>query len=149
LNRAILRQAPGETCTVAYGRLMPRRGGGATLVVSVAGHPLPLVVRRDGSVEEAGDVGTLLGAVPNPTLVDHRTELEPGDALLFYTDGLTDAYAPERIITQPELMAALRSLAGDGAAGIASGIQEALLDGGGRGPRDDLTVVVLRMPDGS
>jgi serine phosphatase RsbU (regulator of sigma subunit) len=149
LNRAILRQAPGETCTVAYGRLMPRPGGGAMLDVSVAGHPLPLVVRRDGSVEEVGGVGTLLGAVPNPTLVDHRTELEPGDALLLYTDGLTEAYAPERIVTQPELIAALRSCAGDGAAGIASGIQEALLDGGGRGPRDDLTVLVLRVPDAS
>jgi integral membrane sensor domain MASE1 len=148
LNRAILRQAPGETCTVAYGRLTPRPGGGATLVLSVAGHPLPLVVRRNGSVEEVGGVGTLLGAVPNPTLVDQRTELESGDALLLYTDGLTDAYAPERIITQPELMDALRSFAGDGAAGIASGIPEALLDGGGRGPRDDLTVVVLRVPDG-
>jgi integral membrane sensor domain MASE1 len=147
LNGAILRQAPGETCTVAYGRLTQRPGGGATLVVSVAGHPLPLVVRRSGSVEEVGSVGTLLGAVPNPTLVDQRTELEPGDSLLLYTDGLTEAYAPERIITQPELIDALRSFAGNGAAGIASGIPEALLDGG-RGPRDDLTVVVLRVPDG-
>jgi integral membrane sensor domain MASE1 len=147
LNRAILRQAPGETCTVAYGRLTPRPGG-ARLVVSVAGHPLPLIVRRDGSVEEAGNVGTLLGAVPNPTLVDHGTELEPGDALLLYTDGLTEAYAPDRIVTQPELMAALKCCAGDGAAGIASGIQETLLGDGGRGPRDDLTVLVLRLPLG-
>jgi integral membrane sensor domain MASE1 len=148
LNRAILQQAPGETCTVAYGRLTPRPGGGATLVVSVAGHPLPLVVRRDGGVEEAGGVGTLLGAVPNPSFVDQRTELDAGDALVLYTDGLTDAYAPERIITQPELVDALRVCAGNGAAGIASGIQETLLDGGGRPPRDDLTIVVLRVPDG-
>jgi integral membrane sensor domain MASE1 len=146
LNRAILRQAPGETCTVAYGRLTPRPGGGAGLTISVAGHPLPLVVRRDGSVEEVGGVGTLLGAVPNPSLIDQRTELDPGDALLLYTDGLTDAYAPERIITQPELVAAVRACAGDGAAGIASGIQGALLDGEGRRRRDDLTVVVLRLP---
>jgi integral membrane sensor domain MASE1 len=147
LNRAILTQAPGETCTVAYGRITPRRGGGAGVILSIAGHPLPLVVRRDGRVEQAGGAGTLLGAVPNPSLADYRADLGPGDAVLLYTDGLTDAYAPERIISQAELIAALQSCAGNGAASIASGIQEVLLDGGDRGPRDDITILVLRIPD--
>jgi serine phosphatase RsbU (regulator of sigma subunit) len=146
LNGAILRQAPGETCTVAYGRLIPRPGGGAHVILSVAGHPLPLVVRGDGAVEKVGGAGTLLGAVPNPMLADYRADLGPGDALLLYTDGLTDAYAPERIVTQEELVEALGSFAGGGAEDIASGIQEVALDGGDRWPRDDITIVVLRVP---
>jgi integral membrane sensor domain MASE1 len=147
LNRAILQQAPGETCTVAYGRLALTRTGGARVILSVAGHPLPLVVRYDGSVEQIGGTGTLLGAVTNPILADHRADLGPGDALLLYTDGLTDAYAPERIVSQAELAAALESCAGMSAAGIASGIQEVVLDGGDRGPRDDITILVLRIPE--
>ncbi|HKQ16918.1 MAG TPA: MASE1 domain-containing protein [Solirubrobacterales bacterium] len=147
LNQAIMRQAPGETCTVAYGRIAPRRGGGVGVTLSVAGHPLPLVVRATGAVKQLGGAGTLLGAVPNPTLSDYRADLEPGDAVLLYTDGLTDAYAPDRIVSQDELMAALRRSAGANAAEIAARVQSVALDGRDRGPRDDITVLVLRVPE--
>ena len=123
LNGAIMRQAPGETCTVAYSRIAPRRGGGFAVTLSVAGHPLPLVVRAGGAVEKLGAAGTLLGAVPNPVLSDYRADLEPGDAVLLYTDGLTDAYAPDRIVSQEELAAALQRIAGANAAEIAAQMQ--------------------------
>ena len=45
LNGAIMRQAPGETCTVAYSRIVPRRDGRVAVTLSIAGNPLPLVVR--------------------------------------------------------------------------------------------------------
>jgi integral membrane sensor domain MASE1/serine phosphatase RsbU (regulator of sigma subunit) len=147
LNGAIMRQAPGETCTVAYSRIAPQRDGGVRVTLSVAGHPLPLVVRNGGAVEPLGGSGTMLGAVPNPELSDYRATLGPGDAVLLYTDGLTDAYAPDRIVSQEDLVAALERYAGRGAEGIASGIQEVVLNGGDRGPRDDITVLVLRVPE--
>jgi integral membrane sensor domain MASE1/serine phosphatase RsbU (regulator of sigma subunit) len=148
LNQAILRQAPGETCTVAYGRIAPRRGGGVGVTLSVAGHPLPLVVRATGTVKTLGDAGMLLGAIPNPTLSDYRADLAPGDAVLLYTDGLTDAYAPDRIVGQDELMAALQHSAGAKAAEIAARVQSVALDGRrDGGPRDDITVLVLRVPE--
>jgi integral membrane sensor domain MASE1 len=146
LNGAILRQAPGETCAVAYVRIASRRGTGVSVVFSVAGHPLPFLVRRGGEVEQLGGAGTLLGAVPNPILSDYRADLDPGDALLLYTDGLTDAYAPDRVVSQEELAEALRPHAGRDAAEIASGIQEVVLDRGDREPRDDITILVLRVP---
>jgi integral membrane sensor domain MASE1/serine phosphatase RsbU (regulator of sigma subunit) len=147
LNGAILRQAPGETCTVAYGRIAPRRRGGAGVTLSVAGHPLPLVVRVGGAVEQLGAAGTLLGAVPNPILTDYRADLEPGDAVLLYTDGLTDAYAPERIVSQEELIGALGRCAGRGADAIASTVRDVVLNSDDRGPRDDITILVLRVPE--
>jgi integral membrane sensor domain MASE1 len=145
LNRALRRQAPGETCTVAYARLILRRREGAELTLSLAGHPLPLVVRGDGAVEQLGAAGNLLGAIPEPLLADHRTLLAPGDALLLYTDGLTDAYAPQRIVSVEELTTALTSCAGRGAAEIAADVQRVALDGSGDGARDDVTVLVLRV----
>jgi sigma-B regulation protein RsbU (phosphoserine phosphatase) len=147
LNGAIMRQAPGETCTVAYSRIAPRRDGRVAVTLSIAGNPLPLVVRAGGVVEELGGAGTLLGAVPNPLLSDYRADLEPGDAVLLYTDGLTDAYAPDRILSQEELAAALQRTAGGNATEIAAQMQDVALDGRDRGPRDDITILVLRVPE--
>jgi serine phosphatase RsbU (regulator of sigma subunit) len=86
----------------------------------------------------------------NPMLSDYSAELEPGDAVLLYTDGLTDAYAPERIVSQEELVVALGRYAGRAAATIAAGVQGIVLNGraeSGREPRDDITILVLRVPE--
>jgi integral membrane sensor domain MASE1 len=147
LNEALIRQAPGETCTVAYGRLIQRQDHRAELVLSLAGQPLPLVVRSSGDVEQLGVAGSLLGAMPAPMLADHRVVLAPGDAVLLYTDGLTDAYAPRRVVSQEELERALGSCAGRGASEIASDLPRVVLDGEDGQPRDDITVLVLRIPE--
>ena len=100
LNEAILRQrAPHEFCSVAFARLEPNGAAGVRATVSNGGHPLPLVLRSDGTVETVGAHGTLLGVVPDPVLRDEAVELRAGDGLVLYTDGLTDAYASERIVT--------------------------------------------------
>ncbi len=48
---------------------------------------MPLVLRRDGSVETTGREGTLLGVFANPDLFDAKIDLEPGESLLLFTDG--------------------------------------------------------------
>ncbi len=80
-----------------------------------------------GRVDQVGHPGTLLGVLPDPELADHTADLAPGDALILYTDGLTDAYAPGRIVKRAGLVAALESCAGRSATEIASGLQEAVL----------------------
>ena len=116
------------------------------MTLSVGGHPLPLALRADGRVESLGKPGTLLGFVPNPELADYAAELAPGDALILYTDGLTDADAPGRILKRAELVAALQSCTGGGAEAIASGLQAAALGGRADEPRDDIALLVLRVP---
>lgn len=145
LNQAILRQSPNDFCTVAYGRLEPRVAGGAGMTLANGGHPLPLVLRSSGTVEEVGWHGTLLGVIPDPELSDHTVDLAPGDSLVLYTDGLTEAHAPQRIVTPPELIAELSGYAGRPAAEIVEGIQRMAVDAEGGEPRDDIAVVVLRV----
>jgi serine phosphatase RsbU (regulator of sigma subunit) len=62
---------------------------GGELVVSLGGHPAPLLRSGDGIIA-IGRTGTLLGMV-EPRLHDERVRIEPGDIVLAYTDGLTDA----------------------------------------------------------
>jgi serine phosphatase RsbU (regulator of sigma subunit) len=147
LNDAILRQrSPGEFCTVAYARLEPNGAEGARVTLSSGGHPLPLVLRSDGAVEPLGRYGLLLGVLPDPDLTDHTADLAPGDALVLFTDGLTDAYAPDRIVTPAELASILGSCAGSGATEIADELQRAILGASPREPRDDIALLVLAVP---
>lgn len=147
LNEAILGQAPEQSCTAAYGRLEPGPGGGARMTLSIGGHPLPLVLRAHGAVEPVGQPGSLLGVRPDPKLMDYTAQLAPGDALVFYTDGLTEAYAPGRILKRVELVAALQSCLGRNAPGIASGLQEASRRGRTMESRNGIVFLVLRVPE--
>jgi serine phosphatase RsbU (regulator of sigma subunit) len=147
LNDAILAQSPGQCCTIAYARLDLDAPRGAHVTMATGGHPLPVVLRAGGRVEPLGEPGSLLGALPRPALTDRSAELAPGDALILYTDGLTEAYAPERIVGEEELADAVRACAGRDAPAIATGLRHALLDGAdGREPRDDIVLLVIRVP---
>jgi integral membrane sensor domain MASE1 len=130
-------------CTAVFARL-DRDGTGVTVTTSAGGHPLPLVLRRDGTVEPLGSPGTILGAFEDPSLADATTALGPGDSIVFYTDGLTDAYAPDRTVRQSDVEAVLRDAAGRGPEEVVAGIQRALLRVRGRQPRDDIAIVVLQ-----
>jgi serine phosphatase RsbU (regulator of sigma subunit) len=143
LNEALLRQgSDARFCTAAYARLDRQ---GSRLTVSSGGHPLPLLLRADGSVEPLGQPGLLLGLDPELELTDHTRELRAGEAIVLYTDGLTDAYAPGRILDIEDLASLLASCAGRSAAEIADHILDAALDGHTAQPRDDIAVLVIRI----
>ena len=72
-------------------RLLPAEG---RVVVSNAGHPFPWVV-RDGSAEEIDLPSLPLGQGPARTYVDRTLDLEPGAALVLFSDGLFEALCPE------------------------------------------------------
>jgi integral membrane sensor domain MASE1 len=146
LNDAILRQNPDQSCSVAYSRMELEPGAGARLTVSIGGHPLPLILRADGTVDTLGKPGPLLGVRPQPMLSDFEAELGAGDALFLYTDGLTEAHAPDRIYSPEELGSALSAQAGKSAGSITAGIHQRLLGPGPEELRDDVVLFVLRVP---
>jgi serine phosphatase RsbU (regulator of sigma subunit) len=147
LNEALLRQRTDKRfCTVLYGRL-ETNGNGQSFDFASGGHPLPLVLRAGSGSGEVGIPGTLLGIVPDPDLSDDRVHLGPGDALVLYTDGVTDSAAPARITSASDLAAAIGSPVGLDADSIAERVMQTALEGAGQEPRDDIAILVLKVPD--
>jgi anti-sigma regulatory factor (Ser/Thr protein kinase) len=115
----------------------------------VGGHPLPFVLRRDGAAEQVGRPGTLLGVVPEPELHEVALELLPGDALVLYTDGVTERHADDRFFDDEGLAAVLARCVGFTAAALAERIETAARAFVEDDLRDDLAIVVVRVPDRS
>jgi serine phosphatase RsbU (regulator of sigma subunit) len=111
--------------------------------VACGGHPLPVILRAGGEVQELGAAGTLLGLVQRPELEDRTGELHPGDTLVLYTDGLTEAGAPAVVWEPEDLAQALRGAHGGTAQRIVDHLVAAAV-GGQAEPRDDIAVVALK-----
>lgn len=86
-----LRQQDASTfCTACLIVVEPGPAGISRARISLAGHPPPLVRSIDGKVTEVGKLGPILGWF-EPELHDTDLEFCPGDVVVLYTDGLTDA----------------------------------------------------------
>jgi PAS domain S-box-containing protein len=145
LNEGILRQSTdGRFCTVCYVRMHVRENG-VRLTVATGGHPLPLILRSDGSVEQAGVPGTLIGVLDDPELTDVAMELGPRDALVLYTDGVTDEQSHEEEFGEERLTEVLRSCGGMTADDIASSVERAVMEFAPGVPRDDIAILVARV----
>ncbi|HEX6231432.1 MAG TPA: PAS domain S-box protein [Actinomycetota bacterium] len=142
LNGVLLREDGDRFCTVALGRLEVHEAG-ARLSVSCGGHPLPLVLRRDGRVEAVGTPGSLLGVFEEANVEDRTAELAPGDTVVFFTDGIVD---PRHV--DPLDDEALRSLLGTcrdfDAQQTTDCLSDAIADPRGEAP-DDVALLVLRV----
>lgn len=128
-NDAVLDQIDdARFCTAAYLRIELDDAPGAAVRVSAssAGHPRPAVLRADGRAELIDCAGLLLGVVPSPTLVDAELLLGPGDAVVLYTDGVTEARRGRELFGEARLVATLEALAGADADGIAAGLEDAV-----------------------
>jgi PAS domain S-box-containing protein len=97
VNEVLAEQARLAPVTLVCGLI-----DGATLTVAAAGHPPPLL-KRGTAVQEIGPTGILLGAAADQTFREETTELQPGDTVLLYTDGVTDTpgseerFGPQRL----------------------------------------------------
>jgi serine phosphatase RsbU (regulator of sigma subunit) len=144
LNEALLRQQIDyRFCTVAFAGLHALSSGSFAVRLAAGGHPLPLILRADGLVEYAGAPGTLLGILSDPDLPEREVVLDPGDAMILYTDGVIEA-SPVDDALGPEAFAAyVAELAGRSADAIAQSINDVVLSVQGGGLRDDVALLVL------
>ena len=146
LNGALRRHsAVASFCTVGAASIWPVDAGGFDVALASGGHPFPLLIHSDGSIEEIEVNGTMLGVSDKPELADKSLRLAPGDALVLYTDGVTDArrIGGERF-GEPRLRAALEGAAGHDAQGIAGAVESAVREHLPGASADDRAIVVLR-----
>jgi sigma-B regulation protein RsbU (phosphoserine phosphatase) len=112
--------------------------------VASGGHPPPVLLRAGGDAEAVPCPGTLLGVEHDARSFDQEIGLGPGDTLVLYTDGVTEA-SREHPLTPEDLGAALRASAPDGAAAVAREVVHLAEVGAAGVPRDDLAVLVLAL----
>jgi integral membrane sensor domain MASE1/anti-sigma regulatory factor (Ser/Thr protein kinase) len=141
LNKAILEQRTDQRFMTAALMRLVADGPGYRVTVSNGGHPCPLLLRGDGRIEEVGTAGTLLGIWPDPRLENDHLSLGPGDALVLFTDGLTDGREPEDEPTG-RIREALGATAGARAEEICTSLKRLAL-ASNDGPTDDVAVLVL------
>jgi serine phosphatase RsbU (regulator of sigma subunit) len=149
LGDAMLRQADtggGRFCTIACVRL-DVGGDRVRATVACGGHPLPAIVRAGGAVEELGRPGTLIGLIDEPDVADRATDLAPGDTLVLYTDGLTEARAPTQVWTPADLAAALTAARSSDPQAMLERLAAAATAGRAAPMRDDLALLALRVAD--
>jgi PAS domain S-box-containing protein len=146
LNEALLRQRTDLRFTTLVYCVLALSEGRAALRVACGGHPRPLLLRADGTTGTVGANGPLLGVLADAHFHEHSAALDAGDALVFYTDGLTDALAPERILSEEDLLVTLAGCRGLSAGEIARRLEDVALGGeSDRAPRDDIALVVAKL----
>jgi PAS domain S-box-containing protein len=146
VNEAILRQfEDGRFCTVLHGRVRVDDGG-ARFRLASGGHPPPVVLRADGTIDAVAVGGPLLGVLPAVSHSDVLVALGPGDALVCFTDGVTEGRSAAGMFGDRGLVAAVAAAAGLPADAIADRVVRAALDYQGGQTQDDVAVLVLRVP---
>jgi sigma-B regulation protein RsbU (phosphoserine phosphatase) len=143
LNQALLGRHGERFCTVTYARFRESRGR-CRLVTCSAGHPLPVRL-SGGRASSVGRPGSLLGVFAEPGLHDVVVDLAPGDAVVFYTDGVTEGRRGRELYGEERLKALLEACPATDAAGLARAIADDVLGFQEGLPRDDIAIVVVRV----
>jgi serine phosphatase RsbU (regulator of sigma subunit)/PAS domain-containing protein len=143
-NDIMLAEEFGGRFVTASGAHLRWQGRTLRVVLATAGHPGPVLVRPDGSVQVLPGGGVPLGIFPDPEPATLELELRDGDVLFFFTDGLADARSPQATYFEDVLGDKLAQLAGRRAADIVSDMRSAVLEFSDGVLVDDLTMLALR-----
>ncbi|MEU6530006.1 SpoIIE family protein phosphatase [Streptomyces sp. NPDC046928] len=148
LNSAILDEgARSRFLTLLYGEMRPQEDGSAELKVVCAGHPLPLRLRQDGTVEPAAEPQPLLGVMEDLELYEQTVTLDPGDVLLCVTDGVTERREGTRMLGDDGLADVLTTCTGLTAGAVAARIMRAVERFASDAPSDDMAILAMRVPE--
>lgn len=140
---------PDLFATMVYGILDSTAN---TFTYSSAGHCYPLHLKNGGTeIDELKEGGMLLGTFEHAVFESETIPLAPGDELLLYTDGVTEAErkSDETFYGEERLAAILKSNSHQPAETFCQTIETALFDFSGTDHRDDdVTIVVIKATDG-
>ena len=134
----------GRFVTADAGQLSWREGR-LHLSLSSAGHPGPVLLRPDGRTQVLNGGGLPLGIFPDAEPASQEVDLETGDLVFFYTDGLTSACGPDLVQFEERLTDELAALAGEPPAALVSRVRDVVLELCRGELRDDVTMLALRV----
>jgi serine phosphatase RsbU (regulator of sigma subunit) len=150
LNQALLESGRRHRfVTLVIGSVRRAEHGRVRITLATGGHPPPLVLRIDGTVDTVAVSGTLIGAVPQTVVRPATVELAPGELCLLYSDGLfearggatgTEQYGEQR------LRDALASCQGMTAETAVERVRQLVSDWLHGGVRDDIAMLAVRAP---
>jgi phosphoserine phosphatase RsbU/P len=145
LNRIITSNCPSNRfISFFFGVLDPKTG---VLTYVNAGHNPPLLVHRTGDVEKLEGTGVILGILPVAKYEQRTCTLEPGDVVVLFSDGVTEACTPDtdEEFGEDRLAAALAELKDLPAQSIIESINQQVQEfTAGAPPADDITLVIAK-----
>ncbi|MER5275246.1 PP2C family protein-serine/threonine phosphatase [Streptomyces sp. NPDC002809] len=142
LNQALVREGTSRFVTALVAVLVPD-GKGFRVRYWSAGHPAPLVRRQDGTVAELLAHGDLLGVLEDIEYGSESVRLAPGDALVMFTDGVTEARSADGTFFESRLRDEVARQGAGEARGFAERLAEAVVEFRATGA-DDIAVLVAR-----
>ena len=148
LNGSLLNSHHTRFATMVLASVQ-RAGNEVRLRLTSAGHPPPLVVRVDGSVEEVPTRGTLIGALPDIEAHSAQVVLQPGETCLLHTDGFTEARGGplgSEMFGDERLKRALSACADLPAEAVVERIQMLASQWLHNGSHDDMALVAITAP---
>ena len=148
LNSAMLYDDTSQFATVVVAYLAAGPEGSIELRVALAGHPAPAIVRRDGRVEMVGRFGLMAGLRPDIDVHDVSVRLDPGDVLLLYTDGVTEAGPRTTPFGEAGLVSVLTGLAGRSPQEVVDAVEQAVVAAQPGDPRDDIALLAISPTEG-
>ena len=146
-NEVMLAEEFGDLFVTAKNAHLRWQDGRLHVVLGSAGHPGPVLVRPDGRTTIMSPGGLPLGLFPTAQPGREEVDLEPGDVLFFFTDGVTEARSPELTYFEDRLTDELAGLAGQPPRDIVAGLQTLVVEFCRNELRDDMTMLVLRVAE--
>ena len=145
LNRVLLELASQTRyVTIFYARLDP---SGRTLQYTNAGHPPPLILRASEDVMWLSEGGPIVGMLPDIDFGMSSVRLQPGDIVVFYTDGVVEAQNPDgELYSAERLVSAVRANRSMAAQGLVSAIHRSVVAfASSEELQDDFTLMVMKV----
>jgi PAS domain S-box-containing protein len=128
--------------TVAYVELRIDAQRGLTLTTTLAGHPPPLLMTRDGEARPLGKPGTLLGVLSSVRLHPEQRRIDDGDTVLLYTDGLADEAGSLAVTNAEQLTELMRRYRTESLSALADALEQMTAT---QDKRDDIAFLLARI----
>lgn len=130
---------PDRYMTLALAEIRPDDAG-AVVTMAIGGHPRPLVLRSDGTIEALGETGPIVGWRAGVVYHEIAARIAPDDLLVMFTDGMLEAVAGRGETDDSTIRKVLHPLAGSTASHVADALDAAL----GADIGDDAAFLVVR-----